>query len=57
LPGGEELQGHQVHERTYLLVVDGEIEIEIAQDGSSVTGGIGFLSPFEPDERRTGARA
>ena len=55
LPSGEELQEHQVHGRTYVLVVDGEVEI--AQDGSSVTGGIGFLSPFEPNERRTGARA
>ena len=55
LPSGEELQEHQVHERTYLLVVDSEIEI--AQDGSSVTGGIGLLSPFEPNERRDGARA
>ena len=51
LPSGEELQEHQVHECTYLLVVDGEIEI--AQDGSSVTGGIGLLSPFEPNDRRT----
>jgi predicted kinase len=50
LPSGEELQEHQIHERTYLLV-DGEIEI--AQDGSSVTGGIGLLSRFEPNERRT----
>jgi quercetin dioxygenase-like cupin family protein len=51
LPGGEELQEHQVHERAYLLVVDGEIEIE--QDGHSVTGGTGFLSHFAPNERRT----
>jgi|HubBroStandDraft_3_1064219.scaffolds.fasta_scaffold695158_1 hypothetical protein len=55
LPGGEEPQEHRVHGRTYVLVVDGEVEI--AQDGSSVTRGIGFLSPFEPNERRTGARA
>jgi quercetin dioxygenase-like cupin family protein len=51
LPSGEQLQEHQVHERTYLLVADGEIEI--AQEGSSVTGGTGFLSHFEPNERRT----
>jgi hypothetical protein len=24
LPGGEELQDHQVHERAYLVVVDGD---------------------------------
>jgi quercetin dioxygenase-like cupin family protein len=51
LPGGEELQEHQVHERAYLLVADGEIEIR--DDGSSVKGGTGFLSHFEPNERRT----
>jgi quercetin dioxygenase-like cupin family protein len=50
LPAGEELQEHQVHERAYLLVADGEIEI--SQDGRSVSGGPGFLSHFEPNERR-----
>jgi quercetin dioxygenase-like cupin family protein len=51
LPAGEELQEHQVHERTYLLVAEGEIEI--SQDGRTVTGGHGLLSHFEPNERRT----
>ena len=51
LPSGEQLQEHQVHERAYLLVADGEIEI--SHDGQSVTGGAGFLSHFEPNERRT----
>ena len=51
LPGGEELQEHQVHERTYLLVADGEIEI--VQDGTTTSGGAGFVSHFEPNERRT----
>jgi quercetin dioxygenase-like cupin family protein len=51
LPGGEELQEHQVHERAYMLVADGEIEV--SQNGSSVTGGPGFLSHFGPNERRT----
>jgi quercetin dioxygenase-like cupin family protein len=51
LPGGEELQEHQVHERAYLLVAHGEIEV--SQDGSSVTGGPGFLLHFGPNERRT----
>ena len=27
LPAGEELQEHQVHERAYLIVADGEIEV------------------------------
>jgi len=51
LPAGEELQEHQVHERTYLIVAEGEIEISGA--GGSVRGGPGFLSHFEPAERRT----
>jgi quercetin dioxygenase-like cupin family protein len=51
LPAGEELAEHQVHERTYLVVVDGEIEV--AGDGRNERGGVGFLSHFEPNERRT----
>ena len=51
LPAGEELQEHQVHERTYLIVAGGEIEISGA-DGT-VRGGPGFLAHFEPAERRT----
>lgn len=51
LPAGEELQEHQVHERTYLLVAVGEVEV--AQDDGTVTGGAGFLSHFAPNERRT----
>ena len=51
LPAGDELGEHQVHERTYLLVADGEIEI--SKDGEVVRGGSGFLSHFEPAERRT----
>ena len=51
LPAGEQLQEHQVHESAYMLVAEGEIEV--AQDDHSVTGGPGFLSHFEPNERRT----
>jgi quercetin dioxygenase-like cupin family protein len=49
LPAGEQLQEHQVHERAYLVVADGEIEI--SQDGRTVSGGSGYLSHFEPGER------
>jgi quercetin dioxygenase-like cupin family protein len=49
LPAGEELQDHQVHERAYLVVVDGEVEI--SQDGRVETGGAGFLAHFAPNER------
>jgi len=51
LPAGDQLQEHQVHERTYLVVVDGQVEIE--QDGRRTVGGAGFLSHFAPGERRT----
>jgi quercetin dioxygenase-like cupin family protein len=51
LEAGEELSEHQVHERAYLLVADGSVEID--NDGSTVTGDAGFLSHFEPNERRT----
>jgi quercetin dioxygenase-like cupin family protein len=51
LPAGEEMQEHQTHERTFLLVIDGEVEI--GSDGRSVSGGAGVVASFEPNERRT----
>jgi quercetin dioxygenase-like cupin family protein len=51
LEAGEQLSEHQVHERAYLLVAEGSVEI--GNDGSTVTGDAGFLSHFEPNERRT----
>jgi quercetin dioxygenase-like cupin family protein len=51
LPAGEQLQEHQVHERSYVIVVDGEVSI--STDGESVSGGPGLLSHFAPNERRT----
>jgi quercetin dioxygenase-like cupin family protein len=50
LPAGERLQEHQVHERTYLMIAVGEVEIR--QDGRSTSGGPGLLLHFEPGERR-----
>ncbi|MEO8686827.1 MAG: cupin domain-containing protein [Solirubrobacteraceae bacterium] len=50
LPAGEELQDHQVHERAHVVVVDGEIEIEV-DGGETVTGGPGLLAVFDPNER------
>jgi quercetin dioxygenase-like cupin family protein len=49
LPGGEQLQDHQVHERAYLVVVDGEVQVD--QDGRSETGGPGYVAHFPPNER------
>jgi quercetin dioxygenase-like cupin family protein len=50
LPAGERLQEHQVHERAWLVVVSGEVEID--QGGHSVSGGPGLLAIFDPNERR-----
>ena len=50
LPAGEGLQDHQVHERAHVVVISGEIEIEI--DGAEiVTGSAGLLAVFDPNER------
>jgi redox-sensitive bicupin YhaK (pirin superfamily) len=56
LPAGEELSDHEVHERAYLVVVDGEVELD-----SETVGGPGLLAVFDPRERhavraRTDAR-
>jgi redox-sensitive bicupin YhaK (pirin superfamily) len=45
LPAGEELQEHQVHERAYVVVIDGEIDL------GGVAGGPGFAAVFDPHER------
>ena len=50
LPAGERLQEHQVHERAFLLVATGEIEIE--HDGNVENGAPGYLAHFDPNERR-----
>jgi redox-sensitive bicupin YhaK (pirin superfamily) len=51
LPAGEKLQEHQVHERAWLFVTDGEIAVADS-DGESVTGSTGWLAIFDPKERR-----
>jgi quercetin dioxygenase-like cupin family protein len=50
LPGGEQLQDHQTHERGYLVVVSGKVEV--SQGGDATGGGAGFVAQFEPNERR-----
>ena len=54
LPAGEELQEHQTHERAYLVVADGQVEVD--DGGDTTQGGAGFVAHFEPNERR-GVRA
>jgi quercetin dioxygenase-like cupin family protein len=51
IPAGERLQEHQVHERAWLLVVEGTIEIA-ESDGTAQTGTAGLLAAFDPNERR-----
>jgi quercetin dioxygenase-like cupin family protein len=60
LPAGEALQDHEVHERAHVVVIDGEVEIEV-DGGETISGGRGLLAVFDPNERhevraRTDAR-
>lgn len=50
LPGGERLQDHQVHERAFVVLIAGEVEIT-TPEGARVTGGPGLLVEFDPGER------
>lgn len=50
LPAGERLQEHQVHERAWLVVVAGRIEIS-GPGGEPTEGGPGLLASFDPNER------
>lgn len=50
IPTGESLQDHQVHERAWVIVLDGEVEITTAA-GEQLTGGAGLLIAFAPGER------
>ena len=50
LPKGERLQEHQVHERAWLLVTEGNVELT-TPDGKSAAGGAGLLAVFDPGER------
>jgi redox-sensitive bicupin YhaK (pirin superfamily) len=51
LPAGEQLQEHQVHERALILVISGQIRIDLP-DGDSAEGGTGLMAAFDPAERR-----
>jgi redox-sensitive bicupin YhaK (pirin superfamily) len=45
---GEQLTDHEVHERAYLTVVAGSVEVEA---GATVAAGAGTLFVFDPKER------
>lgn len=60
LAAGESLADHEVHERAWLMVVDGEIAVS-STVGGRVRGGVGLLVELAPGERHevtavTGAR-
>ena len=60
LPAGELMQDHVVHERAWVVVVEGEVEIT-TDEGGAVLGAGGTLFQIEPGERheviaRTDAR-
>ncbi len=50
IPAGESLQDHQVHERAWVAVIDGEVEVTTA-GGDQVSGGGGLMLEFAPGER------
>ncbi len=49
LPAGEALDDHQVHERAYVVIVDGEAQV--GPVGSTEKAGPGFVAHFDPNER------
>ena len=50
LGAGEKLAEHEVHERAWLVVLEGEVEVS-ASGASQASGGTGMLVEFAPGER------
>jgi len=50
IPAGESMQDHQVHERAWVSVLSGEVEISTAA-GERIVGAPGLVVEFEPAER------
>jgi len=50
LAEGESLSDHQVHERAWLVVLAGEVEV-VTGEGDRTSGGVGLLVEFSPGER------
>lgn len=50
LGAGESLQDHEVHERAWVVVIDGEVLVTTAA-GARAEGGAGLLVEFDPRER------
>jgi len=50
LAAGESLADHEVHERAWVVVLDGEVEVTTAA-GERASGGAGLLVELAPGER------
>jgi quercetin dioxygenase-like cupin family protein len=50
LAAGERLADHEVHERAWLVVLDGQVEVS-SRGGERATGGAGLLVELAPGER------
>jgi len=55
LAAGESLSEHEVHERSWLVVLGGEIKVAAA--GECAIGGAGLLVEFAPRERHESRRS
>jgi quercetin dioxygenase-like cupin family protein len=51
LDPGQALGDHQVHERSYVVVLDGRVRFE--SGGETVDAGPGYLAWFDADERHS----
>jgi quercetin dioxygenase-like cupin family protein len=51
LPAGESMNDHQVHERAWITVIEGGIEMTAIASGQTVRATEGQLFEFEPAER------
>jgi quercetin dioxygenase-like cupin family protein len=53
LPQGDELQEHQVHEHAWLVVLDGELDVESGGEHVALSsGGVAFFDAGERHEVR-----
>lgn len=50
IPAGESLTEHQVHERAWVTILAGEVEVTTSA-GDSVSGATGLVIEFDPRER------
>lgn len=50
LAAGEDLAEHEVHERAWVIVLGGTVEVG-TRSGAEASGGTGLLVEFEPGER------